>query len=69
MRSADDLVRQASVLAEKIRKRRASGPPTSGRETEDLSMMQSRLSELWTQIRLVRAGGPTAVPSTRPKWQ
>ena len=52
---------------EKIRKRRANGPSASGRE-EDLSMMQSRLSELWTQIRLVRAGGVSAAPSTRPKW-
>ena len=71
MTKADDLMRQANTLAEKIRRQRASsGGQTAG---GDLAVMQTRLTSLWAAIRAARAGGPPArdeQPATRsrPKW-
>ena len=70
MTRADDLMRQANTLAEKIRRQRASGDGQSG---ADLAAMQTRLTSLWAAIRAARAGGPRALDEqpgarTRPKW-
>ena len=72
MTRADDLLRQANTLAEKIQRQRRSprSPSSDGRE---LAAMETRLTSLWAAIRAARAGVPLPdderlAPRTRPKW-
>lgn len=72
MSGPDDLTAQASKLAERLRRARATpgrgGTPDAG----ELAALESRLSSLWTAIRAARAlpGAPDAAHwgRTRPKW-
>lgn len=73
MTTAEDLMRQANTLAEKLRRTRASVGPGRAPDTHELAAMEARLTGLWTAIRQARAGGdapppPGADQRTRPKW-
>lgn len=73
MTTADDLMRQANTLAEKLRRARASVGPGGAPDTHELAAMEARLTGLWTAIRQARAAGDAPPPAgaevrTRPKW-
>ena len=56
MTRATDLLHEAHVLAEDIRKRRTGNLHNRERIDAELTVMQSRLTTLWGQIRAARAG-------------
>jgi hypothetical protein len=76
MRSADDLIRQANVLADHIRRARADVRAPRAQHAHDISAMQSELTALWAAIRAARVEGiggahAAAPPEPRrsyPKW-
>ena len=72
MSTAEDLTRQANVLAAKLQRARAA--PRAGKSPDpvELAAMESRLSGLWAQIRAARVAEPQGrgAPNRRPrsKW-
>lgn len=75
MTQANELMREAHTLAEKIRQRRAQHIRNFGHTDDVLAVMERRLTTLWGEIRAARAvgstwGADTPSPSrTRPKWE
>ena len=74
MRSAEDLVNEATTLAETIRRLRSDPRAHHTRESRELSALEAQLTGLWAAIRAARAGGPSAtdggtIRRSRPKWR
>jgi len=70
--TADDLARQAHVLAEKLQRARQGGRGTKTVPPGEVAAMESRLSALWGAIRAARVSDPPrGAPErrTRPKWE
>ena len=71
MSTADDLARQAHVLAEKLQRARHGARGGKATAPGEVAAMESRLSALWGAIRAARLSEPSrGAPErrTRPKW-
>jgi hypothetical protein len=68
--SADDLMRQANTLAEKLRNARDASRHGRATDAHEVATMETRLAGLWTAIRAARATGTPSPDDrrTRPKW-
>jgi hypothetical protein len=63
--SADDLVRQANTLAEKLRRARDTSRSGQAPDAHELATMETRLAGLWAAIRQARAAPPERNPERR----
>jgi hypothetical protein len=71
--SAEDLMRQAGTVAEKLRNARDASRHGRTTDAHEVATLEARLAGIWTAIRAARATGtpsPDDHPErrTRPKW-
>ena len=73
MPGADDLMRQANTLAEKLRRYRGTSHRGQAPDAGEVAAMEARLASLWTAIRAARATAAQPMERrpdqrTRPRW-
>ena len=74
MVSTDDLMREASGLAEEIRQWRVEHQSQYFRDANGIRLLESRMAAVWASIRASRAttADATAIDFSqrrRPKWE